>query len=330
MASQRIFGFLASAIADGAFPATAEQAREAQERHVDSVAVTILLEQLLLRTADLLQRQNIEFRVLKGPAYARICYPVPAVRSFGDIDLLVRSSDFDAAAAVLAGTGAHRRFPEPRPGFDRRFGKGACFVLPDGLELDLHRTFVSGPFGLTVDLPALFATVTEFEIDGCALRALGPEERVVGACFHAVLGKAVPRLVSLRDLAQMLLNEQIDTGRVRELAAAWRCEIVVAAAVVASWARFELDPVPLSAWADEFEPDRHDLDRLNLYAGGNRSYARQSIASIRAIHGVRDKLSYVQAITVPQRLAQDRTLLSRWRRGLKAIGRRQHRVGQRD
>ncbi len=48
--------------------------------------------------------------------------------------------------------GGRRRFSEVRPGFDRRWGKGACVVAADGTELDVHRTFVAGPFGLTVDL----------------------------------------------------------------------------------------------------------------------------------------------------------------------------------
>lgn len=321
VASQRIFGFLHKAIRDDAFPATDAQALEIRDHHLRAVAVTLVLEDALRRAAALLDEANIDFRVLKGPAHARLAYPDPSVRSFGDIDLLIGSGDFEAAGSALSGTGAQRRFPEPRPGFDRRFGKGACFVLPDGYELDLHRTLVSGPFGLTIDLPALFRNVSTFEIDGRALQALGPEERVIASCFHAVLGKAVPRLLSLRDLAQMLVNDAPDAGRVRHLAAAWRCEVVVSAAIVAAWSRFGLDEIPLSAWAAGFEPARSDLHRLSLYAGESRSYARLSIAAIRTVPGVRNKLSYVQAITVPQRLADDRTQLGRWRHGLQSFRR---------
>ena len=38
-----------------------------------------------------------------------------------------------------------RESAEPRPGFDRRFGKGVCLVRPDGVQVDLHRTLAAGP-----------------------------------------------------------------------------------------------------------------------------------------------------------------------------------------
>lgn len=321
--AERLVGFLASAIADGAFPVTAEQSRQSQRLHVTSMRVALVLEAMLLRVGDLFEARGIDYRVLKGSAYAHICYPAPSYRSFGDVDLLVRSHDFDAAVATLLTVGARRRYPEPRPGFDRRFSKGASFVLPDGLELDLHRTFVSGPYGLTIDLPSLFTTMTEFDIAGRSLAALGSEERFVHACFHAVLGHAVPRLLALRDVAQILLHEPLDTARVHAMAVSWQCEIVVAVAIVATWSRFELsDQVSLSIWAEGFEPSRDQLRLLNLYTGSTRSYAGQSIAAVRAIPGMRNKLSYVQAIANPRRLVDEHSRLERWRRGLHALARR--------
>ncbi|MBA3621797.1 MAG: hypothetical protein H0W51_05695 [Euzebyales bacterium] len=59
---------------------------------------------------------------------------------------------------MLGNCGYRRSWPQLRPGFDRRFGKGAPLRRDEGWELDLHRTFVMGPFGLTVDLDGLFAS----------------------------------------------------------------------------------------------------------------------------------------------------------------------------
>jgi hypothetical protein len=44
---------------------------------------------------------GIAFMVLKGPALARLAYPEPCLRSFGDVDLMVRERDMLAAHAAL-------------------------------------------------------------------------------------------------------------------------------------------------------------------------------------------------------------------------------------
>ncbi len=67
-----------------------------------------------------------------------------------------------------------------------------------------------------------------------------------------MLGNAPPRLVPLRDIAQMLLCGSVDPDRVRTVAAAWRGEAVVKHAIMTAWATLRLtDVVALSAWAAE-------------------------------------------------------------------------------
>ena len=52
--------------------------------------------------------------------------------------------------------GGQRDQPPARPGFDRRFGKSFTYLMPGGVEVDVHRTFVMGPFGLTIELDDLW------------------------------------------------------------------------------------------------------------------------------------------------------------------------------
>ena len=108
----------------------------------------------------------------------------------------MRSEQFDDAVAALARAGHHRRFPQPRPGFDRRFSKGTSFVTDEGTEIDLHRTFAMGPFGLTMKLDDLWARASTFRVGGVDLHALGREERFLHTCFHASLGDNPPRLLT--------------------------------------------------------------------------------------------------------------------------------------
>ena len=112
---ERITGLLVRAILDGALPATSEQTEEAGLAHRASMVAALALEATLVGAAALLEGAGIDHRVLKGTGVAHLDYPDPALRSFGDVDLLVRSSQFDDAVEVLVAVGHRRKFPEPRP-----------------------------------------------------------------------------------------------------------------------------------------------------------------------------------------------------------------------
>ncbi len=77
-----------------------------------------------------------------------------------DIDLLVESEAFDAATELLTECRVSGAI-SPRSGRGTTAGsaRASRSSAPANLELDLHRTFAMGPFGLTVDLDDLWAMV---------------------------------------------------------------------------------------------------------------------------------------------------------------------------
>ena len=141
-ADHRVTGLLKVATADGAMPATEAQRRAAHAAHRHAQLWVLGLEHALAGVVDVLDGGGVDTRVLKGSAFARLDYADPAVRSYVDLDLLVRAADVDRAVALLSDAGYRRTLAVPRPGFDRRFDKGVTFVAPTGFELDLHRAFV--------------------------------------------------------------------------------------------------------------------------------------------------------------------------------------------
>ena len=325
---QRLTGFLALAVRDGALCTRPDQAAQADTAHREAMGTVLVLERLLLDTADLLAGEGIAVRVLKGSSLAHLDYPAPELRSFGDVDLLVRSEQFDDAVTALARAGHRRRFPQPRPGFDRRFSKGTSFVTDAGTEIDLHRTFVMGPFGLTMKLDDLWARASTFRVGGVQLCALGREERFLHSCFHASLGDNPPRLLALRDVAQVLLDGRLDLYLVRALAASWQADAVLARAVQLAWHAFGLDSAvsPLAAWAMAYRPDHHERRALAAYTDPHGGYAARSAAALRAVPGVRDKAAYLRALAFPARDYVDPRhsgRVDRWRHGVTAILRRQ-------
>lgn len=299
--SNRLTGLLCAAVEDGSLPATHEQMSQARLLQVSAMVWVMRLEHELLAVVDLLTASGVDVRVLKGSAVAHLDYPDPALRSFIDLDVLVRSEQIDRADEILTGAGFLRRYPQPRPGFDRRFSKGTTFLSPAGYELDLHRIFVQGPWGLLMGLDDLWDDGEEFEVAGRTLRALSRPTRFMHACYHAALGDWPPRLSSLRDVAQMLLVTGQDDITVRDLAARWRANAVLATAVSDAWSLLGIDESSAtSVWAQSYLPKGRDEARLAVYRYGHRTSTAQAVSSLSAISGLRDKAAFIRALVLPE------------------------------
>lgn len=324
LADQRLCGPAVSALESGGLHLPASSAERLVAQHVREMAGCLLLERHLLEVTDLLTGGGVEVRVLKGSAVAHLDYADPSWRSFGDLDLLVRAEHFDQAARLLVGHGLRRPTPEPRPGFDRRFGKGATFVADSGLEVDLHRTLVMGPLGITARLTDLWDTATTFELAGTDIPALGRELRLLHACYHAVLGNQPPRLAPLRDIAEMTLFGDVDDRLLRDIADAWQGSAVLAAGIRTAWDVLAIaDVTALSTWAARHRPTPQEQRVLDVYLDERRSYAATSIAAARALTSRRERVAFGTALLFPSRgyLRERRASLPAWvwrgvRRGL--------------
>jgi len=298
--AQRISGLLWATVLDGSLPVSTAQAERAEEGHVQLLGATLVLEDLLLQTVAAWQAEGVPYRALKGPALAHLDYPDPGHRVFGDIDLLVPSTHYDRAVAVLVARGCARRYPEPRPGFDRRFGKGACLVTEDGLEIDVHRSFTMGPYGERLAVDLLWEHPTPFPLAGTTIEALSPEGRFLHAAYHIVLGDRRPRLSPMRDLAQIALGGTVDWPRLRALMSASEGEAVVARAVRTTWQQLAIaDVLAISAWAESYREGERESAALALY-GARSTYAARSFGTVRAIRAWRDRARYVAALVLPE------------------------------
>jgi hypothetical protein len=323
--AEQLTGLLVASLADGVLPVTDEQLEQAAARDQQAAIGAVKLERLLLHVSAVLDAESIEHRVLKGLAHAHLDYAAPRLRHFREIDLLVRTADLDDAITTLVHAGGRRAVPELRPDFDSRFGKGVRILMPDGLEVGLHRTFVAGPLGLTVDVDTLFEGASPFMLADRKLEGLGTEERFVQSCFDVGLRRPAG-LAEMRDLAQVVLRDEVDVERALQLARLWQAPAVVARAVNLTWSTLDLaDAVPLSAWASHYRPDRHEARVIDAYVGGDQSYTRQALATIRVIPRRRDRIAYVRALLFPRRAhltARNRGRLGHLRRGAQHLNTR--------
>jgi hypothetical protein len=323
---QRLAGHAVRSSGAGALALSSSQFDELMERHEEQLAIDLRLERMLVDCVAALERDGVETRVLKGPAIAHRFYDDPSLRSFGDGDILVRGVDFDTTIETLTEAGFVRRFEAPRRAFDRRFVKAVALLAGDGLELDVHRALTPGPFGVLFDADAIFrAPPDRIELGGRQLCCLTPELAFVQACAHAVLGDPAPRLVSLRDIAE-LARGHIDTRRAGELFRRFRAEIVAQHAVALVERVLEIAlPDEFAQWR-QYTGTRADRSRLSSYSGNQPRYAAQAAATFWVLPSMRDRLSYASALAFPgraylrhhdrsytRRVGRGAALLVRWR-----------------
>jgi hypothetical protein len=198
-----------------------------------------------------------------------------------------------------AGLTAERTQPELRRGFDARFGKEVMLRAGEHLELDLHRVFVEGAFGLTIELDDLFTPPYRFPLAGYELEALPMPQRLLHACYAAALGDWPPRLISLRDVVELILREQPNLVDVLLMARAWRCEIVVARAVTTAWHELAITAQPpIVAWAAGYQPTRMDRVLLASHEGPARAFTRH-LTAVAVLPTWSERLAYLRAISFP-------------------------------
>ncbi len=298
---QRLSGLVLDAVARG--DAILRDDQYAAVRAVAEHAMTaaLRLESLLLVVQRVLEERDLEFRALKGPSCAHLDYAAPEHRSFVDVDILVRGDQFDAVADALVAAGLARRFDEPRPGFTARFGKGVCFTAPTGLEVDVHRALTAGPFGLAGDTEVLWQRSDAFLLGERRVACLAREERAVAAAVHACLGSAEPRLVPLRDVAQ-ILHRGIDEERLVGIATELGVASVLARAILLARTRLGLTaPLPCEAWALGYTPSSRERRMLRAYTGADRTYAGQMLTGALAVKGTGARAAYLRALAFPSR-----------------------------
>jgi hypothetical protein len=300
-ARHRILGLLGAVAESGALPLAPEQRRELDRLLQAWLGHDLRLERLVLEAHEALSEAGIDHRVLKGVALAHLAYPDPSWRVFGDADLLIAASGFDTAVQLLeVRSAAQREFPELRPGFDARFGKEALLRTESGLELDLHRTFLEGPLGVTIELADLYESPTRFDLAGRALAALPAPQQLIHAAYAAVAGDSVPRLSTLRDVAQIAVELDPDRERVLELAGQWRGRAALAEGLVAAWDVLAPANRPeLVEWARSYRASPFERLLLASQRGRARAYTRHA-AAVLVVPGVTGRLAYLRAIVWPQ------------------------------
>ena len=159
----------------------------------------------LVRVTRAFADHGIEVLAHKGPALAQLLYRDPALRQFGDLDLLVRSGDVARSRLVLRQLGYEPQLHLSqrqeraylRSGYEYVFGLNEERNL-----LELQWQILPRFYAIEFDIEAMVKRSIEIEIEGFGVRSLGREDLMLVLCVHAAK-HGWAHLGMLRDIATL-------------------------------------------------------------------------------------------------------------------------------
>jgi hypothetical protein len=245
--SQRMLPWLSAAVEDDQVENITDEDRgQLRQRTLSAVQTTLATHSAAASIVMRLFRVGVtEVRILKGCATSYLDYSPLGNRFSSDVDLLIRSADYDRVLSVFPGADV----PAPRrANWQRRYGKATTVRDDIGVELDIHTTLSPGYFGLVLPVDELMAQADGFEIGGVEMLAPDGPGRLIHAANHAG-GPGYIGMHSLRDVLQLVLATGVDWQESIERSTRWKVDGLFAFGVAKAWSSFDIEGHPLLDWA---------------------------------------------------------------------------------
>src|SRR5579863_5261046 len=161
----------------------------------------------LVEIIDALKAGSIDIIPIKGPVLAHLVYGDATIRSFRDLDFLVRTVDVKRVIAVLHGLG-HSPYPEKPPltarqqaAIDALSGQAVLWRPGAPAAIEPHWTLAPGNLRLALDYEGLWRRSRLIGFAGRQIPGLAPEDLVLVIAVHG--GKDEwSKLQAVSDLAR--------------------------------------------------------------------------------------------------------------------------------
>jgi hypothetical protein len=190
------------------------------ERQRLQVFFSLRLTAELFRVLDIFKSAGVGALAVKGPVLAMQAYGDPAMRSYGDLDLLVRQRDIRRATELMIAEGFIPAVSLAAIDAGKIPGQ-YLFSKPDSkLIVELHNDRTLRYFPRPLPLEDFFARQIRVRIDSREAPALSVEDELVLICIHGAK-HFWERLMWIADVAALVTHQAgIDWNRVPELARA--------------------------------------------------------------------------------------------------------------
>src|SRR5713226_887343 len=188
---------------------------------------TLRLTAELFRLMDRFTSEGISSLVVKGPVLAMQAYGDPAMRSYGDLDLLVRQRHIRRATELMSAAGYVAAVPLSAIDAGKIPGQYLFFKSDSKLIVELHTDRTLRYFPRRLPLEEFFARQIRVRLDAHEAPALSVEDELVLICVHGAK-HFWERLMWIADVAAVVSRQTgIDWQRVADLARAVGAERIL-------------------------------------------------------------------------------------------------------
>jgi hypothetical protein len=176
------------------------------ERQRAQIFFSLKMTAELFRLLDLFASEGIGALAVKGPVLAVQAYGDPAMRSYGDLDLLVRQRDIRRATQLMIAAGYDSQVPISAIDAGKIPGQ-YLFSRPDSkLLVELHNDFTLRYFPRRLPLERIFQRQIRVPLDSREVPALSVEEELVLICVHGAK-HLWERLMWIADVAALVSRQ---------------------------------------------------------------------------------------------------------------------------
>src|SRR5437016_7315052 len=187
------------------------------DRQRAQIFFTLRLTAELFRLLDRFTLEGIGALVVKGPVLAVQAYGDPAMRAYGDLDLLVRQRDIRRAAELMIEAGYQSKVPLSAIDAGKIPGQYFFFKPDSKLIVELHNDCTLRYFPRRLPLEDFFARQIRVPLDAREAPALSVEDELVLICIHGAK-HFWERLMWIADVAGLVTRQtDIDWERVANL-----------------------------------------------------------------------------------------------------------------
>lgn len=230
-------------------------ARLEQDVTTNAAAYELVYPQQVAKILDALRNIYVDAMVLKGVVLGLETYRQPTLRPYGDVDILVREADLDAAETCLVqlGYSPDERL-HPRDWYRRYHHHLAPYCRPNALPVELHWSLAEPNLDIrsAIDTGTLWHFAQPVNLGGVSAYKLCPEHQLIHLCVHTVNVHLFEMgLLRLCDILETLAEyrNRLDWTMIARHSQQWQCARSVSLALHAAAAVFDvptptMDPVP--------------------------------------------------------------------------------------
>src|SRR5712671_5876912 len=176
------------------------------DRQRAQIFLTLRLAAELFRILEQFTSKGIGALVVKGPVLAVRAYGDPAMRAYGDLDLLVRQRDIRRATELMLAAGYHAAVSLATIDAGKIPGQYLFSRADSKLLVELHNDFTLRYFPRRLPLETWFERQVHVRLDSREVPALSVEDELVLICVHGAK-HLWERLMWIADVAALVSRQ---------------------------------------------------------------------------------------------------------------------------